>query len=58
MHRAPRAHGDGRWLVDGVERGRPAGIWTAVVLISVLAPDLVSGSEHEHLPIAAFATWL
>jgi hypothetical protein len=22
-----------------------------------LAPDLVSGSEHEHLPIAAFISW-
>jgi hypothetical protein len=29
-----------------------------VVLISVLAPDMVSGSEQEHLPVAAFATWL
>jgi hypothetical protein len=33
------------------------GIWTAVVLISVFAPDMVSGSEQEHLPIAAFTTW-
>lgn len=33
------------------------GIWVAVVLISVFAPDLVSGSEQEHLPIAAFTTW-
>ncbi len=34
-----------------------SGIWVAVVLISVFAPDLVSGSEHEHLPVAAFGTW-
>jgi hypothetical protein len=34
-----------------------AGIWVAVVLISLLAPDLVSGSEQAHLPIAAFTTW-
>jgi hypothetical protein len=33
------------------------GIWVAVVLISVFAPDLVSGSEQEHLPIAALTTW-
>ncbi len=35
-----------------------AGIWGAVVAISLFAPDLVSGSEHEHLPIAAFTTWI
>jgi hypothetical protein len=33
------------------------GIWIAVVVISVFAPDMVSGSEREHLPIAAFTTW-
>lgn len=33
------------------------GIWVAVVLISLFAPDLVSGSEQEHLPVAAFITW-
>lgn len=46
---------DGSWMVWtalGV-----VGIWVAVVLISVFAPDFVSGSEQEHLPIAAFTTW-
>jgi hypothetical protein len=38
-------------LVGGV------GIWVAVTLVSVFAPDMVSGSEQEHLPIAAFTTW-
>jgi hypothetical protein len=33
------------------------GIWVAVVVISVFAPDLVSGSEQEHLPVAALTTW-
>jgi len=33
------------------------GIWVAVLLLSLLAPDLVSGSEQQHLPVAAFATW-
>ena len=33
-------------------------IWAGVVVISLLSPDLVSGSEQEHLPIAAFGTWL
>jgi len=40
------------WTAIGI-----AGIWVAVLLISVFAPDLVSGSEQEHLPIAAFSTW-
>jgi cobalamin synthase len=40
------------WTAIGI-----GGIWVAVVLISLFAPDLVSGSEQEHLPIAAFITW-
>jgi hypothetical protein len=35
-----------------------AAIWIGVLGISVAAPDLVSGSEHEHLPLAAFTTWI
>jgi hypothetical protein len=34
------------------------GIWVAVVLISVFSPDMVHGSEQEHLPIAALTSWL
>jgi hypothetical protein len=33
-------------------------IWIAVVLISVFSPDMVHGSEQEHLPIAALTGWL
>jgi hypothetical protein len=33
-------------------------IWIAVLLISLFSPDLVSGSEQEHLPVAAFTAWL
>jgi hypothetical protein len=40
------------WTAIGI-----GGIWTAVLLISLFAPDLVSGSEQQHLPVAAFATW-
>jgi hypothetical protein len=40
------------WTAVGI-----GGIWIAVLLISLLAPDLVSGSEQQHLPVAAFATW-
>ena len=32
-------------------------IWIAVVLISVFSPDLIHGSEHQRMPVAAFATW-
>jgi hypothetical protein len=41
------------WTAAGI-----AGIWVAVALISVFAPDMVSGSEQEHLPVAAFVTWI
>ena len=33
-------------------------VWAGVALISVLSPDLVSGSEHEHLPLAAITAWI
>ena len=33
------------------------GIWLGVRLISLLAPDLVTGSRHQHQPLAAFMTW-
>jgi hypothetical protein len=41
------------WTATGI-----TGIWIAVTVISVFAPDMVTGSEQEHLPVAAFATWL
>lgn len=50
------AMADGSWMawtVAGV-----AVIWVAVALISVFSPDMVSGREQEHLPVAAFATWI
>ena len=49
------AMADGSWMAwtaAGI-----AGIWVAVALISVFAPDLVSGSEHQHLPVAALGSW-
>lgn len=33
------------------------GIWAAVTLVSLFSPDLVSGSEQGHIPIAAMFTW-
>lgn len=41
------------WSAVGI-----AGIWLAVLLISLLAPDMVTGSEQEHMPIAAATSWL
>lgn len=49
MSRADMADGSWMaWSVAGI-----AGIWVAVALISVLAPDMVTGSEQQHMPIAA-----
>lgn len=33
-------------------------IWVGVTLVSIFAPDFVSGSEQEHLPFPAFFTWI
>jgi hypothetical protein len=33
-------------------------IWLTVVLSGLLAPDMVTGSEHEHLPIAGLTVWV
>jgi hypothetical protein len=35
-----------------------AGIWLNVAAASLLSPDLVSGSEQEHIPLAAITAWL
>jgi hypothetical protein len=51
---APEASGQlVRWAIAGL-----AGIWIAVLVISIGAPDLVSGSQQEHLPLALFTTWI
>jgi hypothetical protein len=41
------------WTAAGI-----VGVWIAVTVISIFAPDMVTGSEHEHLPVAALSTWL
>jgi hypothetical protein len=40
------------WTAIGI-----GGIWVAILLISLFSPDLVSGSEQEHLPVAAITAW-
>ncbi|MGZ6496960.1 MAG: hypothetical protein ACXVD9_12670 [Actinomycetota bacterium] len=32
-------------------------IWISIGLISLFAPDMITGSQHEHLPIAAILGW-
>lgn len=34
-----------------------ASIWIATAAISIFAPDLVHGSDQQHLPVAALVTW-
>ena len=41
------------WTLIGL-----AAIWVAVLVISLASPDLVSGSQQEHLPLALFVTWI
>lgn len=41
------------WTLIGV-----GAIWVGVIVISIVAPDLVSGSQQEHLPLVAFLTWI
>lgn len=35
-----------------------AGIWLSVVVASLLAPNLVTGSQHETIPLVAMTSWL
>ncbi len=35
-----------------------ASIWIAVAIINIFSPDLVSGSQQEHLPLVAFFAWI
>ena len=42
-----------RWVVSAV-----ATIWLAVLFVSVFGPHLITGSQQEHIPIAALVTWI
>ena len=35
-----------------------AGIWVGMVLATIFAPDMVSGSQQEHLPLASMTDWM
>ena len=41
------------WTLLGV-----GAIWIGVLAISLVSPDLVSGSQQEHLPLPAFLAWI
>ena len=47
---------DGSWMEWTAAGG--GGIWIAVTVISVFAPDMVTGSEQQHFAVAAASTWL
>lgn len=52
----PPARADASWMAWTA--AGMAGIWVAVLVISLGAPDMVTGSEQEHFPVAAASTWL
>lgn len=52
---APSRFGTAARFAPGIS---VAAIWVATLCLSVLAPDMVSGSQQEHLPIAAITAWL
>ena len=35
-----------------------AAIWLCSALIAVLAPDMITGAQQEHLPIASLTVWV
>jgi hypothetical protein len=50
----PAARSD-RFLMVSLAAGA---VWISVGLASMFAPDLVSGTEQEHIPIAGLTLWL
>jgi hypothetical protein len=52
----PEATGprESRYLFAGIA---VASIWIAVAAASIWSPDMITGSQHEHIPIAAFGDW-
>jgi hypothetical protein len=53
--RVERAQRSGRMLPAAVA---VAGLWLAMAFTAVFAPDLITGSQHEHLPIVAMTIWM
>ena len=53
---APRRQGssESRYLLAGIAI---ASIWVAVAIAAIWSPDMITGSQHEHLAIAALIDW-
>jgi len=45
---------ESRYLFAGVA---VACIWVATAITSIWSPDMITGSQHEHLAIAALSVW-
>jgi hypothetical protein len=53
VERADMKAGIDMWWLTAV-----SAIVVAILLSSLFSPDMVTGSQQEHLPIAAFTDWL
>ena len=45
---------ESRYLLAGIAI---ASIWVAVAIAAIWSPDMITGSQHEHLAIAALIDW-
>jgi hypothetical protein len=50
----PPTRGDARYVFAGLT---VACIWAATVVASIWSPDLISGTQREHIAIAAIVDW-
>src|SRR5262245_1664231 len=46
---------DDRFLMIGLAI---TAVWVAIGAISLYTPDMVAGTEYEHLPLAAMTAWV
>jgi hypothetical protein len=53
-----RGHGLSAVLLSNLHLLVVALVWFAAAALSVFAPDMITGSEQEHLPIAVLTVWL
>jgi hypothetical protein len=54
-HAPPAPIRDDRFLMVGVAA---ASVWLSIGLSSLFTPDMISGTEQEHIPITALTMWL
>lgn len=46
---------EGRYLLAGIS---VAIIWVSIGIAGIASPDMITGSEREHIPVVAFTDWL